>query len=255
MPRAPEQAAAFAEALAALGAEPVVQPLTRLAPPLDPAPLAEALAALPAGFGWVAFTSANAVERTLEALAAHGREGRDAFDGVRLAAVGEATAAALVRRGLGPVLTPARQDGNALAAAMIAADPALAAAAVLLPRAAEGREELATELARRGARVVAVAAYRTLPLPAAELEPLLGRLRRAEIDVIAFFAPSQVQALAAALGDDAAEVLGRAPLVAAIGQTTAAALRDRGLRVDLVPEAPAAGVFAHSIADHFREER
>jgi uroporphyrinogen-III synthase len=102
--------------------------------------------------------------------------------------------------------------------------------------------------------VISVAAYRTSAVPEAELAPLLDRLRRAEIDVVTFFAPSQVQALATALGDAAAEVLGRPPLVAAVGPTTAAALRERGLRVDLVPATPAAGALAQSIADHFREE-
>jgi uroporphyrinogen III methyltransferase/synthase len=255
VPRPLGQAVAFSEALAALGAEPVAQPLTRIAPPDDPAPLAAALAALPSAYTWAAFTSANAVARTLEALAAAGRDPGRAFDGVRLAAVGEATAAALARRDLGPALAPARQDGAGLASAMAEADPAIDLATVLLPRAADGREELAAELARRGARVVSVAAYRTLPVPVADLVPLLGRLRRAEIDAIAFFAPSQVQALAAALGDDAAEVLGRARLIAAIGATTATALRERGLRVDLVPAAPTAGALALSIAEFLKEVR
>src|SRR5205814_5720887 len=115
---------------------------------------------------------------------------------------------------------------------------------VLLPRAAEGRDELAAALAAAGARVTAVAAYRTAALSAAELAPLAARLAAGRIDVVAFFAPSQVEALVAAAG---AAVFARVPLVCAIGATTAAALAAHGIRVDVVPPSPEGHLLAAEI--------
>ena len=53
--------------------------------------------------------------------------------------------------------------------------------------------------------------------------------------------------MCAAVGADAAVVLGRARLVAAIGKTTAEALAARGLRVDVVPAAPTAEELAAAL--------
>jgi uroporphyrinogen III methyltransferase/synthase len=243
VPRQREQARGFARALVALGAEPFVVEVTRLED-AGGAALDAALARL-SDWRWIAFTSANAVERTFEALLRAGRDAR-ALAGLRVAAVGPATSAALVRRGVRPDLVPERQDGAGVAQAILADDPD---ATVLLPRAAEGREELVAAL---GARVTPVAAYRTVPLPAAELEPLTTRLRAGELDVLCFFSPSQAEAILAALGAGGEAVLARARVVAAIGGTTAAALQARGVRVDLTAPAPSAESLAEALVNHWK---
>jgi uroporphyrinogen-III synthase len=131
---------------------------------------------------------------------------------------------------------------------MVAADPDLRGAAVLLPRAEDGRDELAQLLTAAGADVQIVTTYRTVPASAAELEPLLARLRAAELDVLTFFSPSQVEAVAA---HASAEILNRAKLIAAIGATTAEALRARGIRVDLIPAAPSAEALASELVQRY----
>jgi uroporphyrinogen III methyltransferase/synthase len=127
---------------------------------------------------------------------------------------------------------------------------------VLLPRAAEGREELHAALAAAGAHVTAVAAYRTVALPPDRLAALAARLRAGELTILAFFSPSQVHAVAAALGDPAAAAatLSRARLVAAIGGTTADALRALGVRVDLVASAPSAERLAAEVITALTKE-
>ena len=248
VPRQREQARGLARRLALLGAEPVICEVTRLVD-VDPAPLHAALAALPGATRWLAFTSAHAVDRTMDALFAAGRDAR-AFAGVRVAAVGSQTAAALRRAGIVPDLVPERGDGVGVAAAILAVDPAVAAGgAVLVPRAAEGRAELEQALTAAGACVSVVAAYRVEPAPRAALEPVLARLRAGELDVLTFFAPSQVDALADALGADAAAVFARARLIGAVGETTATALRERGVRVDVVAAAPSADALADAILE------
>jgi uroporphyrinogen-III synthase len=63
-----------------------------------------------------------------------------------------------------------------------------------------------------------------------------------------------VTAVAGALGApaEAARVLSQARLVAAIGETTASALRSLGVRVDLVASAPSAETLAAEIATALR---
>jgi uroporphyrinogen-III synthase len=183
----------------------------------------------------------------LDALYAHGADAR-ALAGIALAAVGDATAAALRGHGLRADLVPEEASGAGLARALVARDPRH----VLLPRAEDGREELGAILAAAGVRVDAVTAYRTVPAPRPELEPVLERLAAGTLDVLTFFAPSQVTAVAAAAG---AASLNRARVICAIGPTTAQALRDLGVRVDLVPAAASAAALAAELAEHLKEGR
>jgi uroporphyrinogen III methyltransferase/synthase len=250
VPRAPDTARPFAAALAALGAEPVVRELTETVPGEDaaleraldalagpsPAPATPGLSPAPAGTRWLALASARAVDATFAALGRLGRDAR-ALAGVRVGVVGEASAAALAAHGVRADLVATDSTGAGLARALLAADPALGAGgAVLVPRAAEGRPELAETLAAGGARVTAVAAYRTVAVPPAKLAAIVRRLAAGRLPVLTFFAPSQVEALVAAAG---APALARARVVAAVGATTAAALAAHGVRVDVVPTAPA----------------
>jgi uroporphyrinogen-III synthase len=102
--------------------------------------------------------------------------------------------------------------------------------------------------------VTAVAAYRTVPAPAAELAPLCADLEARAFDVVTFFAPSQVDAVLDALGAGGPPILARATMIVAIGPTTADALKARGVRVDLVPPTPSAEALADLIVRWLRPE-
>lgn len=190
-------------------------PVIRTAPPADPGPLERALAALD-GFDWAVFTSPRA------AAAVAGVERPAA---VKVAAVGEATAAALADVGWAADVVPATQTGEALVAALTEAGVG-AADRVLLPASAIARDVVPDGLERLGAEVVRVTAYRT------EAAPLDAAVCRAElasgaVKVITFTSPSTVQNLQVALGP---EVMGLAVAAraAAIGPTTADAVREAG---------------------------
>jgi uroporphyrinogen-III synthase/uroporphyrinogen III methyltransferase/synthase len=118
--------------------------------------------------------------------------------------------------------------------------------AVLVPRAAEGRPELVAGLVSAGAEVVAPVAYRTVPAPPEALAPLADLLEAGRVDAVAFASPSAVKSVAGALGPRAG-LLGRA-LLAAIGPTTAEALRAAGLPVGALPARYAAADLADEIA-------
>ncbi|HEY5250122.1 MAG TPA: uroporphyrinogen-III C-methyltransferase [Acidimicrobiales bacterium] len=250
-PRA--QSGELVSGLAAAGARVVVLPVMAVTDPVDTGPLERA--ARDAGaYDWIVFTSANAVDRFV-ALLPDGR----ALGGVRLAAVGSATAAALAGWHLRADLVPDEATAEGLVAAMPApsADPRPATTGdsaggedaggdaagrpgggrVLFPRGAEARDILAPGLRGQGWVVDEVVAYRTVAagepegVTAKDLEDAVGS------DVITFTSPSTVDFFLALSG-------GRTPpVIACIGPVTAEAARKAGLVVDVMAtEHTAAGL-------------
>jgi len=233
---------ALAARLRELGARVREIPSIAFAPPADPGPLDAALRDL-ARFDWVVFASATAVERTIGRMRILGLVPA-ALGRVRLAAVGLATADRVTREVRAPDLVPAEATGEALAAALA---PRVAGRRVLLPRPAEGRPDLLEGLRAAGADVVAVEAYRTLPAPAAAIRPLAAWIEAGEVDAVAFASPSAVAAVVAGLGA-AAPLLGQV-LLAAIGPTTADALRAAGLETGARPARHTGADLADAIAE------
>ncbi|MDQ2741521.1 MAG: uroporphyrinogen-III synthase [Chloroflexota bacterium] len=210
--RTPEDNAWLRARFEALGATVVELPAVAIEPPDDPRPLETALAGLDC-YDWIAFSSRNAVHAVFNRI-----DRRP--EGIRVAAVGPATAAALREHGITPDLVPEEATGVALASAILQAG----ARSVLLPLGDRARPDLADGL-RRGAAVKEVVAYRTVR-PEADDE-VLELLRRGEIDAVALASPSALDHLLAMLGRDAA-ILGRARLVC-IGPATACAVTGAGL--------------------------
>jgi len=232
--RAGEQAGSAAALLREQGAEPVVVPTIVIVPPADPAPLASAIERLRAGaYAWVAFTSANGVEHTWQALEAAGGDA-GTFAGARLGAVGRATAEALAAHGLRADVVAAESRAEGLAAAMARAIQG-EGGRVLFPRAARGRDVLPDALRAVGCTVDVVAAYETRPVTGAALEALAAELGAGRLDAVTFTSSSTVESLCDALGDRAVPLLGRARL-ASIGPVTSDTARSRGLRVDVEAE-------------------
>jgi uroporphyrinogen III methyltransferase/synthase len=212
----------------------VVVPTIVLAAPDDPAPLARAVQELRAGaYAWVAFTSANGVERTWEAIANAGGDARS-FGASRLAAIGPATAAALERHGLRADVLAKEFKGEGLAEEMLRAMGAAGTppGRVLVARAAKAREVLPEALRAAGWTVDVVAAYQTRPPERATVEALVAELEAGRIDVVTFTSSSTVDNLCELLGPDAVRLLAR-PCIASIGPITTDTARARGLRVDV----------------------
>jgi len=237
--RAREQAGGTAALLREYGAEPVVVPTIEIRPPTDRQPLDRALGDLRIGrYAWVAFTSANGVERTWEALSAAGGDAR-AFGAARLAAIGPATARALEGHGLRADVMAKEFRGEGLAVEMIEAlraRPPGGPPRVLLARAARARDALPDALRAAGCAVDVVAAYETRPPSQDLLAGLLRELRHEpgsrRVDAVTFTSSSTVEHLCDWLGTGAPGLLAGVR-VACIGPVTADAARSRGLRVDL----------------------
>jgi uroporphyrinogen-III synthase len=225
------------------GAEPLIVPTIELVAPADPRPLLRALADLLAGYyGWVAFTSASAVERTWDALTGAGGDA-GAFVATRLAAIGPATARALEQRGLRVDVVATDFRGEGLAQAMLVElRSAGGAPRVLLPRAARARDVLPGALRAAGYPVDVVVAYETRAPSRAAIDGLVLELESGRVDAVTLTSGSTVENLCDALGARAVALLARCR-VASIGPVTTEAARVRGVRVDVTaPEASVASL-------------
>ena len=239
--RTRSQASSLSAMLRERGAHVIEVPTIELAPPEDLKAVERAIAAL-AAVDWLVLTSANAVG----VLAAEmDRQRLDArrFPRLHLAAVGDATAAALRQQtGLRADLVPADAGGDALADALLArlADPAK----VMLLRADIARPALPRRLRDAGHAVTEVAAYRTRPVDALP-DDALAALRGHTVDWITFTSSSTARNLVTLLGDEAGLLadVGRA----SIGPITGATLAELGYPATAEAEAADVGSLVEAI--------
>jgi uroporphyrinogen III methyltransferase/synthase len=224
--RAESGASALRAPLAELGAEVIELPATRIEP-LDPAPLEAALRRL-SDYDWVALTSQNGVSRFWETLRAVGLDAR-ALAGRRLCAVGQATADALLARGLAVDVVPARFVAEGVLEAMRERDD-VRGRRVLYVAAEGARDVLPRGLEALGARVDVVAAYRSVR-DGRGAEAVRAALEEGRIDLVTLTSASSVRGYVDAVGAGPAR---RAP-AASIGPVTTDEARRAGL--DVVAEA------------------
>ncbi len=229
--RAEHQSGSLIAALRNSGADPVPFPAIRVAPPADPKPFRRAVGSAGA-YDWLVLTSTNGVAAFFDELL---RQGQDChiLEGVRIAAIGPATADALRGRGAAVDVIPSEYRGEAVAEAMVEAQGgSLEGMSVLLPRAAEAREVLPEMLRRAGADVVVVESYRTLPPEETEAAGVRTMLQKGDLDVVTFTSSSTVANTVLALGADATQLLASAT-IASIGPITTQTAEGYGLRVDV----------------------
>jgi uroporphyrinogen III methyltransferase/synthase len=220
--RAKGQADALTARLRALGADAIEMPTIEIRAAADYAPLDRAIENL-GSYDWLIFTSANGVRFFLERLDRSARDLRDLR--AKICAIGPATRAVVEALHLRVDLIGKEYVAEGLLAAFAAHD--LAGKRVLLPRAAVARDLVPVELAKRGAHVDVVEAYRTiLPEDApAQARALFGGSRKPHW--ITFTSSSTVQNFVAAGGVGALAGV----RVASIGPITSRTARDLGVEV------------------------
>ena len=104
VPRTKEQAGSLSPRLRGYGAVPEEVPTISVEPPRNPQQMDKAVRGLVEGrYEWIAFTSVNAVKAVREKFEEYGLDAR-AFSGLKIAAVGDKTAAG--DRRLGPARRP-----------------------------------------------------------------------------------------------------------------------------------------------------
>jgi uroporphyrinogen III methyltransferase/synthase len=240
--RARSQAASLSERLRAAGAEVLEMPATQIQP-ADSKELESAVERL-GEYGWVIFTSQNAVRFFWNALRSLSLDAR-ALAHLKIAAVGPATSASLLDCGLAVDLAPDRFVAEALLDAM--RDRRDVRGVRVLYVAAEGaRETLQDGLEELGALVDRVVAYRSV-VDGAGADELRGRLLAGGADLVTFTSASSVNAFVGAVGADAAA---RAP-AASIGPITSQAARENKLSVAIEAASSTIPGLVDAICEHF----
>lgn len=243
VPRGGSRGAAWAHEVEARGGRAVLAPLVEIVGPADDGPLRSAVAELADGaYAWLALTSVNAVH-ALTALDAR-------LGGARVAVVGEETARAARAAGWEVSLVPQVRTAAGMVQAWRdgvgapAAPPGTTGARVLLPLSVQAGDVLASGLTALGWEPVRVDAYDVAPVSP----------ERAVLDAVAAGEVDAVIVTSGSVARRAAEVFG--PLldgvaIACIGEPSAGAAREAGLRVAVVATTSSGAGTVDALARHF----
>ena len=234
--RAREQGSDTAKLLAEEGARVIQFPTITVAPLQEHTPVREVIGKL-SEYQWVLFTSANGVRYFWEQLEAVGQDAR-AFgqgNGIKVAAIGEATARALRGRGIVPDFVPESYVAESMAKGLLAAcGPSPSGLRMLLPRAKEARDVLPDELGKHGIRVDILPVYETRP-SGERREEVLALLQAGEVDCITFGSSSTVTNFLSLIPAQVLREHSETKL-ACIGPITAATLEKAGLACSMQPK-------------------
>ncbi len=232
--------------LLALGARVYRWQAVDIGPPSDPGPLEEALGRL-TSFDWAVFTSPRA------AAAVTGRVERPP-GGLKVAAVGIKTADALTEEGWEVHLVPKPFSGEALVKAFGETGWA-EGARVFLPASSIALETVPEGLRALGAEVERVTAYETRP---ASLDGVrvVKEIEAGHVDALTWTSPSAVEGFRRAVEEPVWQRITGGPLSAAIGPTTADAVREAGVEQGriVIAEPSTLDGLAEAVADTLNEE-
>lgn len=216
----------LARPLEELGARVVRHSLIEVQPPNDLSGVDDAIDRLPS-FQTIVFASTNGVRHLLDRVLARGHDLR-CLAGLRIAAVGEATAAVLRDYHLVADVIPSRFDAAGLIDEL---GDSVRGERVLIVRASRGSRDLPEGLQNAGAEVEEVVAYQNTDVQDADTE-IAAMLRQGEIDWVTVTSSATAENLQRLYSDD----LGNCRF-AAISPITAEVLRRHGHRVDAIAKA------------------
>jgi uroporphyrinogen III methyltransferase/synthase len=225
VPRTKEQAGSLSAGLRSYGGVPEEVPTISVEPPRNPLQMDKAVRGLVEGrYEWIAFTSVNAVRAVREKFEEYGLDAR-AFSGLKIAAVGDKTAAGLLEDWpeYDELLDPINR--------------------VFLPRADIATENLVAGLIDLGWECDDVTAYRTVraaPPPA----PVRDAIKTGKFDAVVFTSSSTVRNLVGIAGKPHPSTV-----IAVIGPATAKTAEEHGLRVDVLSPKPDIDVLVDALAD------
>lgn len=221
--RTRQQASELAGKLAGLGADVLEAPTIRIEPPDDFGPIDAALRAI-GDYDWLVLTSVNGVEATVARMRACGLDAR-ALAGVRVAAIGSATADRLRRHFIEPEVVPDKFVAEALAEAIIELGDVRDQRFLLL-RADIARPALRQALSDAGGLCDDLPIYRTLPadrLP----DELTDALTQGDVAWITFASSSTFANFLDLLDESGRQAL-RDVRLASIGPITSKTIRAAG---------------------------
>jgi uroporphyrinogen-III synthase len=240
------QSQSLVDALRDAGAEPVLLPLLAFAPPDDFSELDDCLRH-GTQFDWVFFTSQNALRAVQQRCAALDLVLPEVFAGLKIAAVGPATADAVTAADLPVNFISRAHTGVGLAEELSAGEKRKR---VFLPRGDRANPDLIEVLNLHGWQVTPVVAYKTV-LPNSDSPETQESLLRGGADAILFFSPSAVHHLRDLLGAQRFRDLSRQSIFVAIGPVSENALKAEGVRRILLAADTTVAAAVATLSEYF----
>jgi uroporphyrinogen III methyltransferase/synthase len=210
---------ALTRQLRELGAEVLVQPVIKISDPPDWRPIDEVLARLKE-FDWIVFSSVNGVRYFLGRLYKNGGDA-SRLSGIRLAAIGRATADELLRHHLRADKIPPEFRAESLAESLVGE---ASGKRFLLIRASRGRAVLAEQLIAAGGTVEQVVTYTSSDVDRPDPD-IAAMLAAGGIDWITVTSSSIARSLVAMFGDKL-----RQSKLASISPVTSSTLKELGYK-------------------------
>lgn len=227
--RARAQASALTELLEGEGAKVIEAPTIKLIPPTDNYAAVDAAIKGIEKFSYLIFTSVNGVKEFFARLTNAKKDAR-ALSNAKIAAIGKATATELINYGINADIVPKEFRAEGVIDAL--KDKISANDNILIPRAEEAREVLATSLRDLGAKVEVAPVYKTVT-ETTNGETIREKLNNKEIDIVTFTSSSTVTNLIKLIGD---VNLLKSVKTACIGPVTAETLKKVGVEPSVVAE-------------------
>jgi uroporphyrinogen III methyltransferase/synthase len=230
--RAREQASGLKDTLERLGAACYEFPTITIVPLEDYAPVREAIDGL-CRYDWVIFTSVNGVRHFWNQLELVGKDAR-ALGAAQVAAIGPATAEALLERGIRPDFIPPKYVAESVVEGLL--ERGVAGKKVLIPRARVAREVLPEELAKVAAQVDVLPVYET-KLTQEDGAEIVDLLEKGRLHYLTFSSSSTVENFFALVpADTLRPYVGKGLKICCIGPVTARTLKEYGFTPDIMPE-------------------
>ena len=245
--RARHQASALSKLLSERGAQPIELPAIDIQTTPDTKKLDQVISNLER-YHWIAFTSVNGVNAFFQRLYSLKLDART-LGGIKIGAIGPATAKALEARGIIPDYLPEVYTGQGFIAGLKSHD--IAGQRFLLLRADIADKELTEGIGQLGAEVHEVAVYRTVPAFDA-ISRAKQMFLSGEINVVTFTSSSTVSNLVAVFKEEQPAI--NSAKVACIGPKTADTAVRAGLRVDIVASEHTITGLVAAIEHYFKKE-
>ncbi|MGH9733205.1 MAG: uroporphyrinogen-III synthase [Candidatus Acidiferrales bacterium] len=242
--RAADQSHELVSALESKGATVIIFPLVAFAPPDDWSILDQQLKKLD-GFDAILFLSRNAVRYVFQRCRELGIKCE--FSPMKrpfVATVGPATQQALNEEGWS--VDYVAKDHTAESLVQEIGDR-LAGKSVFLPRGNRGDDDLPGALRRAGATVTEVVAYQTCA-PSDVSPSMLDHIHAGNVDSVVFASPSAFHNLCSLISRSEIIAISERVQFAAIGPTTARAIREFGAHVAVEAADPSAAGMADALA-------
>lgn len=240
------QSRGFAETLERYGAEVVLFPTIETVPVASYARLDAALEQIDQ-YDWLLFTSVNGVKYFVERLRVC-HKSVDVLRHLKVATIGPETARAIADLSLQVSAVPAEYRAEALVTVL----GEVRGQRMLLPRAAEARAVLPTELRDLGAQVDEIPVYETRRPQTTETGKVRVLLSTAQIDMVTFTSSSTVRNFVTAFADENFSQLLAKTCIGCIGPITADTVREYGLTVTVQSSVYTIPGFTEAIVAHFQ---